>query len=1038
MYRPTWSATAKALWAKSGDDQGFLSLPQHLMDSATVAAGLWDQWLSPGLQGTIARQLGISTEHARTLLIWLAGTHDIGKATRAFQGQVAGQPEKAHLCERVRSAGLPLNGAVEKHSWYPHGLGGKRVLERWLRRMLRERPSPEQSQAPTKAPMTIRERRLARDRACGRIPDSQERIIQGLSDVAGAHHGLPPMNADHDRAAHLDLISAEAHPEARAWWPVQDELVSGITEMTDAEPALLALLHEGRVTSEAQMLLTGIVIMADWIASSEELHPYLPSGTVCSEQEQRQRSEHGAQDLQLPLPWRPADLSGMKPADLYRRRFGWPEGRDPRPLQEEALRVAQGISGPALLCIEGPMGVGKTEAALAAGEVLAQRSGAGGLIFAAPTMATSDALFTRVQEWARNTDNGEPLSLYLGHSKNMLNRAFTSMPRRSSEADAPTEGPSERGPRVSGIAEGEHPKQKLDRNPEVLAHQWLWGRKKGILADIVVGTVDQVLFLGLQAKHAMLRHLGLAGKVVVIDEVHAYDAYMSSYLQKVLLWLGRYGTPVVLLSATLPQALKEQLVRAYLRGLTGLEADHIEVPETGEDYPVITAATHDGAAVHRVTAPNEQLPVQVQWMPDDDAALRDACTQVADDGGCLLVLCTTVQRAQQAYQIACEAAVPEDVRLVHARFVTADRIAQEQELVQELGPGATRENGGRPARRIVVATQVVEQSLDLDFDGMITDAAPMDLLLQRMGRVHRHQRAAADRPAWGREPVVRIRGLEDPGTLPEGASQGVETAVGHPTAPAGRDLPPSFRRELTLIYAEALLLTSWWQLRPHLTGAPIRLPADIPGLVQRSYTLAQEVPEGWRDRMMTARRDLDENRTNAERRANDYQFPAPWDSAAFADLWRTARREFGEAEGAAQVRDTDPSLEVVLVRGDDSSYAPLPWLDQRFEEVMIPRGAVPEPPIARVLTTSTVRLPHAFSYPSVFDSAVKQLEASSDEAWQQSPMLRGQLQLVLDEDLRGEVAGRRLRYDRRLGLLEEREKESATNKPAPENGSTMS
>lgn len=959
MTLPAWSPRATALWAKSGDESGFLSLPQHLMDSAGVAGALWDTWLPPGEKDRIAEGLSLTPEQTRSLAIWLAATHDVGKASKPFQSQLGDSPEHAHLCDAVRATGLSLPYRIARQDGYPHALAGEHIIRRWLGKTF----SMSRRDGPY--------------------------ISQSIAAIAGAHHGLPNFDDLADHRSKNELLHEDEETD-RDWWQVQEEILERITAFTGAGDVLAWLLKEGpEVPQDIQMLLTGFVIVTDWIASNSDLHPYLPRGTVRTQEEFTERLARGVEELDLPGPWRPNIEPDGDAAAVYRKRFNWPEDQTPRPLQTAALAVARSMQGPGILVVEGPMGVGKTEAALVAGETLAQTAGSGGMIFAAPTMATSDALFTRVLAWARSAGGPEVQSMYLGHSKNTLNREFGSIPRRA--GTHPGGG--------MGIAEGE---EEAEPHAEVIAHQWLWGRKKGILANFVVGTVDQVLFLALQAKHAMLRHLGLAGKVVVIDEVHAYDAYMSEYLATSLEWLGSYGAPVVLLSATLPQQTKQHLVAAYMAGLTERDPSEIQVPATGSAYPVLTSGTaEDGVRAHAVEASAHEQSVAVKYLPDDDASLVWVLSRVREEGGCLLVLCNTVPRAQHAYTLAREHLETQDVRLLHARFVTADRVRQERELVADLGPQARRSDGTRPARRVVVATQVVEQSLDLDFDAMITDVAPVDLLLQRMGRVHRHQRSRQERPAWARTPTVQVRGLRDPGN---------ETT------------PPEFVRDTTLIYPEALLLSTWAQLREHLGGPPVILPRDIPDLVRRAYAPHPGIPSGWEERFRAAQKDHRAFLVETRNKSRAFRFPAPLDSEVFRDLWDAQRQDVSEVRGAAQVRDTDPTLEVVLMQGDDAYTRPLPWLakrDGRDPQSSLPRGSLPGPGLARLLATSTVRLPHRFSYSEVFNRAVDQLERTTDEAWQQSMLLKGQLQLILDDELRTELAGVRLRYDPELGLIDE-------------------
>ena len=189
------------------------------------------------------------------------------------------------------------------------------------------------------------------------------------------------------------------------------------------------------------------------------------------------------------------------------------------------------------------MGEGRTEAALAAAEVLATRFGCGGVVFALPTMATADAMVDRFMRWLPlAAQSAQPF--FLAHSKSPLNPTLAAM-KRMSPAIGDRDGCG------ADVA---------------VALEWLTGRKKGMLANFVVGTMDQVLFAGLRSRHLVLRHLALVGKVVVIDEVHAADVHMSVFLHDVLRWLGAYGVPIVPLSATLSPARRRGIAGRVRQG----------------------------------------------------------------------------------------------------------------------------------------------------------------------------------------------------------------------------------------------------------------------------------------------------------------------------------------------------------------------------------------------------------------------------------------------------------------------------------------
>jgi len=423
------------------------------------------------------------------------------------------------------------------------------------------------------------------------------------------------------------------------------------------------------------------------------------------------------------------------------------------------------------------------------------------------------------------------------------------------------------------------------------------------------------------------------------------------------------------------------------------------VPSTGHDYPVVTVADRHTVTSHEVEAPETQYHAMVEYLPDDLASLSKIMRQVCEHGGTLLVLCNTVGRAQEAYSLAVELA-GDDARLLHSRFIAADRIRLERELVETLGP-PTSGGPARPERRIVIATQVAEQSLDVDFDAIVTDIAPMDLVLQRLGRVHRHERPAGQRPVWAKAPKLWVRGMKDPGSDID---------------------PPVFDDVQEIIYARVLLLKTWALLRQRLEAPGIEMPQDIPKLVQAAYEDGTYVPGSWQAELEEATQELIVAQANAESRAKSFMFPAPRQARRFQALWGAQTTDIGvnevsEAQGLAQVRDTEPTLEVLVTQQTSSGYRPLPWITET-DAVLVPNIPPPEQH-ALTIASSSLRLPYSFSYPQVFEQALSELEEHTDPAWQESYVLKGQLQLMLDEDLRTTLAGKALRYDRTLGLLEE-------------------
>ena len=933
------------MWGKSGDLVRPLPLWRHLADAADVAGLLWDEWLPASARKRISAELPRGAADGRVLVQWQAGIHDIGKATPAFAGQVPS------LMERMRDHGFHFDGqALADRRLGPHATAGFVVLVDWL----------------------VRQHGWGRSAAT-------------LFAVAvGGHHGVPPTAGEIQKVADRPyLIGAGG-----LWSDVQVELLEWMTVRVGAD-VRLASWRAVDLSPAAQALLTGVVIVADWIASNEEYFPYQlasPAGVT--------RLRDGWERLDLPTPWRAVGPLA-ETEQLYAARFELPDGASPRPVQRGVVEAARRMPVPGLLIVEAPMGEGKTEAALAAVEVLAERHGAGGCYIALPTRATSDAMFSRVLAWLQRLPDADigrgAYGVSLAHGKAQLNTDFTTLFK------APL-------PSQIGMDDG---------GAEAAVHRWLAGRKRTMLSSFVVGSIDQLLFTALKKRHLVLRHLGLAGKVVVIDEAHAYDVYMSQYLDRALEWLGAYGVPVVVLSATLPAQRRAQMMEAYDNGRFAAEprprprrwsgtTEPSPYQELRMDsrYPLVSiSGTERTPTAISCDASGRGLSVRVELHDDDVSALADTLREALAEGGCVLVVRNTVTRVQEtANELRRMFGSEIDVSVAHSRFMGPDRAAKDRWLLSRFGsPGHLDRNGGqRPVRHVVVASQVAEQSLDIDFDLLVTDLAPIDLVLQRIGRLHRHRRA---RPARLAQPRCLITGAD------------------------WTTQPPTPARGSTYVYAESSLLRSAAVLWPHLTeDRPITLPTDISPLVQAAYGTGAVGPAHWTRRLDEAADRLAAKDSERTQRADNYRLGPVGPPGSDLLGWLTgdigdAERGSDEARGRAHVRDDGPeTLDVlVLIRTAEGLLTPS-WLPESGG-IAVPTDAAPLVWLARTVASCVLTLPAALtSGRGQMNRLIAELERGYVSAWQTDPWLGGELILELDAAGQADLGGFNLSYDKHDGL----------------------
>ena len=586
------------------------------------------------------------------------------------------------------------------------------------------------------------------------------------------------------------------------------------------------------------------------------------------------------------------------------------------------------------------MGEGKTEAALFAHLELQRRFGHRGLYVALPTKATGNAMFKRTLKFLHSQGTDRKLDLQLLHGAKLLNDTFQNL-------------------RLSGIHDPA-------TGGDVRAGEWFTNKKRALLSEYGVGTVDQALLPILPVRHNFVRLWGLANRVVVFDEIHAYDAYTGTLLVHLLRWLLALGSSVVLLSATLPLSIRRKLADVVAA----------DFPKQDTKYPRLTVFRPGTAdQKHFEADPARRRILRLQGISSDLPIMHAALEKHLASGGMGLALVNTVQRAQDLYRIFPDGEPLEregqrvgkrladgtEVFLFHARF-PADRRQKREDMVLEI----FGEGGNRDGRKILIATQVAEQSLDLDFDLIATDLAPIDLVLQRAGRLWRHARKS--RPVA--EPILVVAGL------------------------AG-DEPPSFGKPLwwSAVYREDILLRTWSLLRARQN---LTLPDEIDTLVQAVYEEHVDVPASLQERLgkalVVSYGEAIAHRGQANQAIIGFPDDASWNDPARFVLYD----------------EDEPGVHRTLMaqtRLDEDSVVAIPLVpeDGFFTET------TPDFAEARRWFLRAVSLSRK--------GVVKKLQALGvPEGWKKSPLLRNCFPLLLDAEGRW-TNDTTVRLDDDLGLV---------------------
>lgn len=763
------TAVDARLWGKNRGLTGPYPVVCHLLDTAAVAGALWDVTLTDEARDRVAGRLGVSVTVCRQWLSLWAGLHDIGKISPPFQAMVP------NVFKELKDD--PAYGRVAGSEEEPlrHDVAGHWALTQ----VLADWGYP-QARTPSRSPH------------------------HQVAQLLGGHHGcfhraLEPKHL-RDPAGWMPGLGGSG-------WVVQRrehaDAVRGLVGGGEVLP-----VPEGPLPADVAVRFLGLIVVADWLVSQETvIERRLPGKSwQAGENELRQHWDMAVSEARSVV-----GAARLGVARFPQRAFGEQFPFLPNDLQaslaEELPHLTAG-GGAGLLLVTAPTGDGKTEAALHAASVMARASGASGLYFALPTMATADAMFGRVASFAECNVGGDR-ALTLLHSMAWLSDAYA-----QAAVPASTVGLG------ATVADG---------HSGTDAGRWLRGGKRGLLAPLGAGTIDQALTGVLPVRYNVLRLLGLSNKVFVVDEAHAYGPWMHSLLLRLLEWLGAMGTPVVLLSATLAGRAATSLVDAYRRGCGFRDATAVEPVYPGWLY--VDALSGTVSPPKPVTSGRSRtVRLQIESAGWDtgaetldsaapgtrSAALIRHLEPVVSDGGCALVCCTTVAEAQRTYRLLQTrfpelAGEPNGMSLLHSRYPAQRRREITEACEEAFGkPRSGDVAGRRPHRAILVATQVVEQSLDLDFDLVLSDLAPLAQLLQRVGRCMRHDRGT--RPSWiGEDPrlVILEPAVDGRITVPRSWGTVYDTALLQRTSvllresqPTGIAVPSDVQRLVDAVYAE--------------------------------------------------------------------------------------------------------------------------------------------------------------------------------------------------------------------------------------------
>ena len=660
-------------WGKAGKDDDFDKfhlLPYHCLDVASAGFNVMENHT---LIPDICEKINLSEYSFKRLMLFYLALHDIGKFDLRFQNL---RSDLLHILQNKKIIGE----YTTRHDQMGFDMFNKYLTSHILDNLMSLTKENE-------------------------ILDSRiEDILHIFANISAGHHGKPLLFETDDKSYQMihdkdDVISF-----------TNDIFSLFIDDTTINE---LKYLDDGSISNIIEVLqkysweLSGLIVFSDWIASGDNGYKY-----EISEVNVQKYFKLSGNITKMAIqesavyPKKTSSITGM--------RHLFSEFANKMTGLQSHCNTAVIEKSPQLWILEDATGSGKTEASIVLASSIIKKNNLLGCFIALPTMATSNSMYDRIGNvYEKMFDPGESPTLVLSHGNKKLSKSF-----RSSIKTNIWDTKIDDFYNMGNIDEG-----------GASCSKWLSdSSKKSLLGDIGVGTIDQILMSSIAVKYQTFRMFGLYKKLLIVDEVHSYNPYMTKLLEDLIVKHVSYGGSMILLSATLSKETRQRLLSAYNRGM-GI-SDTVELKETG--YPLVTSATEKGIIETQIPISNLSKEKEVRIVSGVSKS-KDIVRKAVSEGKSVCWIRNNVADAVSTFQSLSRDI--KDIDIFHSNYVLEDRLDIENRVVKKYGKNGTSNNGS-----VLIATQVVEQSLDLDFDLMITDICPIDLVIQRAGRLHRHDK----------------------------------------------------------------------------------------------------------------------------------------------------------------------------------------------------------------------------------------------------------------------------------------------------------